>query len=196
MTLGENLQNLRKERGLSQEEVAGRLFVSRQSVSKWELGQAEPGVENLKALAELYGVTMDELTGMPAQPGAEEPVTPAPIPPEAVGPDRREEGEVSFYRNVVIARTATFILLEVLLLQGGIKVPFDWLAMLAGLFVRKVPMWGGVQAFLWLNVAMNLLNLFQWSLLGAIGLLHTGVFLYLFFRPEVKAYFHMTEKSL
>lgn len=64
MTLGENLQQLRKSAGLSQEEVAGRLFVSRQSVSKWENGQAEPGVENLKALAALYGVTMDQLTGM------------------------------------------------------------------------------------------------------------------------------------
>lgn len=42
MTLGENLQQLRKSAGLSQEEVAGRLFVSRQSVSKWENDQAEP----------------------------------------------------------------------------------------------------------------------------------------------------------
>lgn len=69
MTLGENLQRLRKSAGLSQEEVAGRLFVSRQSVSKWENGQAEPGVENLKALAALYGVTMDQLTGMAPPPG-------------------------------------------------------------------------------------------------------------------------------
>lgn len=66
MTLGENLQHLRKEAGLSQEEVAGRLFVSRQSVSKWENGQAEPGVENLKTLAQLYGVTVDELLGAPS----------------------------------------------------------------------------------------------------------------------------------
>ena len=63
MTLSEKLQDLRRDAGLSQEEVAGRLFVSRQSVSKWENGQAEPGVENLKALADLYGVTLDELTG-------------------------------------------------------------------------------------------------------------------------------------
>ena len=55
MTLGENLQNLRKEAGLSQEQVAQQLFVSRQTVSKWENNLAEPGVENLKALAKLYG---------------------------------------------------------------------------------------------------------------------------------------------
>ena len=62
MTLGENLQNLRKEKGLSQEEVARALFVTRQTISKWETDKAEPGVGNLKALADLYGVTLDQLT--------------------------------------------------------------------------------------------------------------------------------------
>lgn len=69
MTLGENLRWLRKSAGLSQEEAAQKLYVSRQSVSKWENDQAEPGVENLKALATLYGVSMDELTGMTPPPG-------------------------------------------------------------------------------------------------------------------------------
>ena len=55
MTLGGNLQNLRKEAGLSQEQVAQALFVSRQSVSKWENDQAEPGVENLKTLPSCTG---------------------------------------------------------------------------------------------------------------------------------------------
>ena len=62
MTLGGNLQKLRKEKGLSQEEVAQALFVSRQTVSKWETDKAEPGVDNLKALSDLYGVTLDQLT--------------------------------------------------------------------------------------------------------------------------------------
>lgn len=63
MTLGENLQRLRRAKGLSQDEVAQRLYLSRQSVSKWENNQTEPGVENLKALARLYGVTVDVLVG-------------------------------------------------------------------------------------------------------------------------------------
>lgn len=63
MKFNETLQQLRKAAGLSQEDVAKRLFVSRQSVSKWENGGAEPGIENLKALANLYGVTVDELVG-------------------------------------------------------------------------------------------------------------------------------------
>lgn len=190
MTLGENLQELRRAAGLSQEEVAGRLFVSRQSVSKWENDQAEPGVENLKALADLYGVTLDQLAGRLSQEDEEA----GPVF-EVVDSGAREERAVSFYRNVFGARTATAIVLEMILLQGGIKIPFDWLAMLAGLFVRKVPMWGIVQVFLWLNVAINLVNLTLQPVLGAIGLLQTGIFLYLFFRPEVKAYFHMTERG-
>ena len=64
MTLGENLQNLRKEAGLSQEQVAQQLFVSRQTVSKWENNLAEPGVENLKTLARLFGGTLDQLMGL------------------------------------------------------------------------------------------------------------------------------------
>lgn len=61
MTLGENLQKLRAAKGLSQQDVARTLYVSRQSVSKWENDAAEPGVENLKALAKLFGVTLDRL---------------------------------------------------------------------------------------------------------------------------------------
>jgi len=63
MNLGSNLYNARKKSGLSQEEVAQALFVSRQSVSKWETDKAEPGVKALKGLGRLYGVTLDELVG-------------------------------------------------------------------------------------------------------------------------------------
>ena len=63
MKFHENLQRLRKNAGLSQEDVAQKLYVSRQSVSKWENGGAEPGIANLKALAVLYGVSVDELLG-------------------------------------------------------------------------------------------------------------------------------------
>ena len=80
MTLGENLQRLRKARGLSQDEVAEKLFLTRQSVSKWENDGAEPGVENLKALASLYGVTVDALVGVEELPKEEKP----PVPPDGV----------------------------------------------------------------------------------------------------------------
>ena len=93
MTLGENLQRLRKERGLSQEEVAQALFLTRQSVSKWENDGAEPGVENLKALARLYGVTLDELAGENSAPGTE--------------PEAEPEGLFSSYYAIVVLYTSS-----------------------------------------------------------------------------------------
>lgn len=61
MELAERLVNLRKERGLTQTEVAEKVNVSRQIVSKWETGDRAPGRNNLKALSELYGVSIDSL---------------------------------------------------------------------------------------------------------------------------------------
>ena len=59
--LGENLLNLRKVHGFSQEYVAERIGVSRQAVAKWENGTSTPDIANCAALAELYNVTLDEL---------------------------------------------------------------------------------------------------------------------------------------
>ena len=61
INLGNNLYNLRKKRGLSQEEFAEKIHISRQAVSKWERGEAFPDTENLIEIAEFYGVTIDEL---------------------------------------------------------------------------------------------------------------------------------------
>jgi transcriptional regulator with XRE-family HTH domain len=61
MELGEKLQALRKNRGLTQEELAEALYVSRTAVSKWESGRGYPNIDSLKALAGFYGVTIDEL---------------------------------------------------------------------------------------------------------------------------------------
>ena len=55
------LFELRKNHGLSQEELAEKLGVSRQAVSKWERGEASPDTDNLIALAKLYGLSLDEL---------------------------------------------------------------------------------------------------------------------------------------
>lgn len=61
MSLGNSLFNARKKRGLSQEEVAGKLGVSRQTISKWELDETLPDIRQSKKLANLYGMTLDEL---------------------------------------------------------------------------------------------------------------------------------------
>ena len=61
MTLSEKLTRLRKARGMSQEQLAAALGVSRQAVSKWELGEAVPDVSRVVAMSELFGVTTDYL---------------------------------------------------------------------------------------------------------------------------------------
>ena len=61
MDFNQKLQELRKQRGLTQEELAGLLFVSRTAVSKWESGRGYPGIDSLKAIAGLFGITLDEL---------------------------------------------------------------------------------------------------------------------------------------
>lgn len=61
MTLGEKICTLRTGKGLSQEDLAAKLEVSRQSVSKWETGQSVPDLEKIIKLADLFGVNVDEL---------------------------------------------------------------------------------------------------------------------------------------
>lgn len=59
--IAQRLAELRREKGYSQEELAERLGLSRQAVSKWERAESSPDTGNLVALAKLYGVTLDEL---------------------------------------------------------------------------------------------------------------------------------------
>ncbi len=61
MKLDEKLVHLRKEKGLTQLELAEAVRVSRQAVSKWELGGAIPSIENLRKLSELFGVPINYL---------------------------------------------------------------------------------------------------------------------------------------
>lgn len=61
MNLGTNLFNARKKSGLSQEQVAEKLGVSRQTISKWELGETIPDIYQSKRLSTLYHLTLDEL---------------------------------------------------------------------------------------------------------------------------------------
>jgi len=61
MEFNEKLQELRKRKGITQEELAETLYVSRTAVSKWESGRGYPNIDSLKAIAKFYGVTIDEL---------------------------------------------------------------------------------------------------------------------------------------
>lgn len=59
MTIGEKIQNLRKQRGMSQEQLAEALGVSRQAVSKWEAGQSVPDIDKIISICDYFGVTTD-----------------------------------------------------------------------------------------------------------------------------------------
>lgn len=61
IAFGEKLKNIRKDRRLTQEEVAEKIGVSGQAVSKWEKGECLPDVYNLKLLGQLYRITVDSL---------------------------------------------------------------------------------------------------------------------------------------
>ena len=61
MSLGNSLYDSRKKKGLSQEEVAEKLGVSRQTISKWETEETVPDIYQAKKLAKIYGLSLDEL---------------------------------------------------------------------------------------------------------------------------------------
>ena len=61
MEFYEKLQELRKSRGLTQEELAEALFVSRTAISKWESGRGYPSIDSLKEISRFFSVSIDEL---------------------------------------------------------------------------------------------------------------------------------------
>ena len=63
MEFNEKLQKLRTNENLTQEELAEKLYVSRAAISKWESGRGYPSIDSLKAIAEYFHVTIDELIG-------------------------------------------------------------------------------------------------------------------------------------
>ena len=122
MRLEEKLTVLRKESGYTQLDLAEKVRVSRQAISKWETGRVLPSAENLKYLSELFGVSVDyllndDMTEEP-KPKEQEPA-PEPQTEEAVIPEK-EKGKPVRWKYI------TALLLAVLLL-----------GLLIGVFVGK-----------------------------------------------------------
>ena len=61
MEFNEKLLELRKQKGLTQEELANALYVSRTAISKWESGRGYPSIDSLKTISDFFGITLDEL---------------------------------------------------------------------------------------------------------------------------------------
>ena len=92
------LYEYRKSLGLSQEELAARIGVSRQAVSKWERAEASPDTDNLIELSKVYGVTLDEMLRGKSDESAE---APAEEPAEAPAEDAPEQEEASDHTEKV-----------------------------------------------------------------------------------------------
>ena len=108
----EKLTVLRKESGYTQLDLAEKVRVSRQAISKWETGRALPSAEKLKYLSELFGVSVDYLLSddmtEEAKPKEQEPA-PEPQTEEAVFPEK-EKGKPASWKYIAALLLAVLLL--------------------------------------------------------------------------------------
>ena len=121
MTLAEKILSLRTAQGLSQGDLAERLEVSRQSVSKWETGQSVPDLDKIIRLADQFGVSVDELVRESALPQPD-PEQSAPEP-QVIYMDHRQ------------GPTLTQVLGIILMVLGGLLIVLSLLSNGAGLLI-------------------------------------------------------------
>lgn len=185
MTLGENLQNLRKEKGLSQEEVAKALFVTRQTISKWETGKAEPGVSNLKALAELYGVTLEQLVLWDTPQVVEH-------ADSTLRDSRVKERSLSylFWTALLIAVT---VMVGIYTMENdrSVSIPFSLIAMVIGIWVRYPAMWIVIQCIFTVSLLFSGAILFLGDHMGWLHLLVNGGYILAMYTPSIRRRFGM-----
>lgn len=184
MTFGENFQRLRKQAGLSQEDVAQKLFISRQSVSKWENGGAEPGIEHLIALADLYGVTVDELVGNVRH------------KPEEESQEREKSQEA--YHALVMVRVISAIIISAgtMYYYGSCSIPIDLIALLVGIWVPHSAIWIISLILLVMNAVTGVMSLIaEGDVFSGFGMIICAVCLWALNRPEIRARFNMRKEE-
>ena len=123
MALGKKLTQARKAAGLTQADVAAKLNVSRQAVSRWESGQSKPSTEKLLALGELYGVSIDRLlnTENTEKPAVETTSDePEAVPVETVISEKHRPR--AWLKYMVAALCGALLMLAILLM---LKLPED-----------------------------------------------------------------------
>lgn len=166
MTLGEKICMLRTGKGLSQEDLAAKLEVSRQSVSKWETSQSVPDLEKIIKLADLSGVSVDELV--------REGERPQPPQPETKVVYVKEKREWTVTQKVGICLLALGAAVILLRLACGWKLSLAGVALVVlglPLLLAKKPPW---IIFGWLVVGLSLLvlnpqfSIVPWGLIGGV----------------------------
>lgn len=172
MSLSEKILSLRTQLGLSQEELAEQLAVSRQSVSKWETGQSVPDLDKLIKLADLFGISVDELVRE-----GERPQPPEPPQPQVVYV--KEKRSLTGTQTAGVCLELIGLALDLMGLVGaGILLVFVGTALIVlglPLLLAKKHPW---LIFGWLVVGLSLLIFnpytmayMPWGLLGGIQLL-------------------------
>ena len=157
MTLGQRIYQYRRAQGLSQEDLAESLNVSRQSVSKWETDGSIPDLDKLVALSELFGITLDQLVKGEALP-AEPRELPLPTETEDLLSARRPDP----YRR---ARTITgVILLSVSLALALLVILLTWDVL--GALVLTSALW--ICGIVCLTIRRYTVLFFGWG--AAVGL--------------------------
>lgn len=175
MTLGENITALRTKAGLSQGDLADALEVSRQSVSKWETDASTPELDKLLRLAELFGVTLDELVkGKPLQAAAPAPDA-EPASQAASAPPSTHSRQ--WIIGVILLCFGLLTVLLFLLLGGGLAgllfgAPFLLCGVICLTVKRRAGLWCGWALYLtvvgYLHFATGLswttvLHTFRWT---------------------------------
>lgn len=173
MTLAEKILSLRTERGMSQDDLAEKLEVSRQSVSKWETGQSTPDLDKIIRLADLFGVSVDELVR-----DGERPQPPEPSRPQVVYVEREQKRELSPVQKLGIIMEVSGAALAVIGLMGAPLLIWAALALVIlglPLLLAKEHPWLITG---WLAVALScwVLNPYTsvspWGLIGGLKYLH------------------------
>ena len=117
MSLAKKLTDLRKEKGLTQLEVAEKLYVSRQAISRWEVGAAVPTTDNLRVLSDLYETTVDYLL----DDEAEEYIAPAAAPALEPKAPEKKAGLTNHWKIYLLA-WIVFIAVVVIAVVAGMKL--------------------------------------------------------------------------
>lgn len=107
MKLADKLVYLRKEKGLSQLKLAEQLNVSRQAISRWEVGSAIPSTDNLKVLSDLYGVSVDYLLSDTSEEHSE----------KTEAPKQERESEKSVHKNKKVGFVCVLILVAAIVIM-------------------------------------------------------------------------------
>ena len=168
MNLGETILRLRTGRGMSQEDLAAALEVSRQSVSKWETNASVPELDKLIKLSALFGVTLDELvTGEKKEAPPPEPPVPEPAPP------RREPDTVSAAQRVagwiLMALAAAACLFFVAITQNILGVLFALPFLICGVICltahRNAGLWCAWTVLLCVDLYIQSAAGISWSMI-------------------------------